>query len=68
MNNTYPKLLTVQEAADRLGLKPSTLRLWLALRRLPSVRLGTRAIRIPSDAIEAIIERGYSPAKPEVVR
>jgi excisionase family DNA binding protein len=68
MNEKYSKLLTVQEAADRLGLKMSTIRLWLALRRLPSVRLGTRAIRIPSDAIDAIIERGYSPAKPEVVR
>jgi excisionase family DNA binding protein len=65
MNVKYPKLLTVQEAADQLGLKTSTIRLWIALRRLPSVRLGTRAIRIPADAIEALVARGYTPAAPE---
>jgi excisionase family DNA binding protein len=68
MNEMYSKLLTVQEAADRLGLKPSTVRLWIALRRVPSVRLGTRAIRIPADAIEELIVRGFTPAKSEAAR
>jgi len=65
MNEKHSKLLTIQEAADHLGLKPSTIRLWLALRRLPSVRLGARAVRVPADAVDELIERGLVPAKPE---
>jgi excisionase family DNA binding protein len=62
------KLVSVKEAAERLAVRPGTVRLWIRLRRLPSVRVGARAIRIPADAVEALIERGYVPAKPEVSR
>jgi excisionase family DNA binding protein len=70
MANDYrnARLISVKEAAQRLAVRPGTVRLWIRLRRLPSIRVGARAIRVPADAIEAIIERGYSPAKPEVVR
>jgi excisionase family DNA binding protein len=62
------KLISVREAAARLNLRPGTVRLWIRLRRLPSIRVGARAIRIPADAIEELIERGFTPAKPEHVR
>jgi excisionase family DNA binding protein len=67
MANDYrnTKLISVKEAAERLAVRPGTVRLWLRLRRLPSVRVGERALRIPADAIEALIERGFTPAQPE---
>jgi excisionase family DNA binding protein len=70
MANDYrnAQLLSAKEAAKRLGLKPGTIRLWIALRRLPSIRLGERAIRVPADAIDELIERGFTPAKPETAR
>lgn len=56
------KLLTVTEAATELGIKPSTIRAWLARRRLPRVNCG-RAVRIPADAIAQFIERNTVPAR-----
>jgi excisionase family DNA binding protein len=58
------KLLTVAEAAEALNLKISTVRAWLAKRRLPRVNCG-RAVRIPSEAIAQFIERNTIPAKEE---
>jgi excisionase family DNA binding protein len=59
---TAPRLLRVSEAAERLGLKPHTLRLWLAARRLPIVRLG-RAVRVPEQAVEDFISSNTVPAR-----
>lgn len=59
---TTSKLLRVNEAAELLGLKPHTLRLWLSGRRLPVVRFG-RTVRIPLDAIEQLITDATIPAK-----
>ncbi len=56
------KLLTVKEAADALGLKATTIRAWLAQRKLPRVSVG-RAVRIPAEAIAQFIERNTIPAK-----
>jgi excisionase family DNA binding protein len=47
-------LLTVAEAAERLGLAQSTIRDWIAKRRLTFVRCG-RAVRIPAEAVERFI-------------
>jgi excisionase family DNA binding protein len=55
------KLLTVAEAAEELNLKISTVRAWLAQRKLPRVNCG-RAVRIPADAIAQFIERNTIPA------
>jgi excisionase family DNA binding protein len=55
------KLLTVAEAAEELNLKISTVRAWLARRKLPRVNCG-RAVRIPADAIAQFIERNTIPA------
>jgi excisionase family DNA binding protein len=55
------RLLTVVEAAEALGLKPSTIRAWLLRRRLPRVSCG-RAVRVPAEAIERFIEQNTIPA------
>jgi excisionase family DNA binding protein len=55
-------LLTVAEAAEELNIKISTVRAWLAKRRLPRVNCG-RAVRIPAKAIEDFIGRNTIPAR-----
>jgi len=55
-------LMTVTEAAAALGLKPATIRVWLARRRLPRVNCG-RAVRIPAEAVERFIEANTIPAR-----
>jgi excisionase family DNA binding protein len=58
-------LLTIPEAADYLGLKVSTLRAWTLRRRIPYVKLGLRAVRIRLSDLEALIQAGMVPARPE---
>jgi len=60
---TPDQLLSIEEAARRLGLKATTLRAW-RLRRahLPFVTLGG-AVRVPSDAIEKFIRENTVPAR-----
>lgn len=55
-------LLSVAETAEALNLKVSTVRAWLAKRKLPRVNCG-RAVRIPAEAITQFIERNTIPAK-----
>jgi excisionase family DNA binding protein len=55
-------LLTVAETAEALNLKISTIRAWLAKRKLPRVNCG-RAVRIPAQAIAEFIERNTIPAR-----
>jgi excisionase family DNA binding protein len=43
------KLLSVEEAATKLGISPLTMRAWLRQRRLPFVRLGRRVLLHPED-------------------
>ena len=48
-------MLTVKQAADRLGIRPATIRAWIYRREnLDFVKVG-RAIRIPEDAVERFI-------------
>ena len=55
------QLLTVEEAALRLGLKPCTIRRWILERRIDYVKNG-RSVRIPQEAVERIITEGFRPA------
>jgi excisionase family DNA binding protein len=55
-------MLTVKQASERLGLRESTLRAWIAQRRIGIVRLG-RAVRIPSDEVERLIAENTIPAR-----
>jgi excisionase family DNA binding protein len=54
-------LLSVFEAAARLGLAPQTIRNWLSLRKLPCVKIGRRT-RIPQSALDQYIAANTIPA------
>lgn len=56
------KLVTFEEAAAILGLRVSTLRKWRVQRRIPIVRVSTRAIRIPVEWVLQRIREGYEHA------
>ena len=55
------RLLTVEQAAEALGVAPATVRMWIWKRRIPYAKI-SRAVRISSRTIEEIIERGTVPA------
>jgi excisionase family DNA binding protein len=55
---------TVAEAAEELSLSKSTIRAWIAQRRLGFVRLG-RSVRIPHKEIRRVLEAGFQPAAPD---
>jgi len=54
-------LLSVEEAANRLGLKTSTIRKRILKREIDYVKNG-KSVRIPLETIEGIIEKGFRPA------
>jgi len=56
------KLLTCAQTAEMLGLKESTIRAWIARRRIGIVRLG-RAIRVPLEEADRLIAEGTIPPK-----
>jgi len=55
------KLLTVNEAAQRVNLSPWTIRLWVSQKKIGVVRLG-RALRIPESALVELIQKGFRSA------
>lgn len=57
------QLLTIQEAAQRLHLRPKTLRRWIALRKIEFIKTGERAVRISSAEIDLVIETGRVPRR-----
>lgn len=57
MSKTRGRLLTVDEAADRLGTSARFPRRLIAERRITFVRVG-RHVRIPEAAIEEMIASG----------
>jgi excisionase family DNA binding protein len=57
------RLLRVPEFAERLGLRPSTVRAWILHRRISFVRVGTRAIRIPETEAQRLLAAGFVPAR-----
>lgn len=59
---TDERLFTVQQAAERLGLKESTVRKLILQRRIDTVRPSVRAVRVPESAVRRILEHGYRPA------
>jgi excisionase family DNA binding protein len=58
------RLLSIERAAEWMGLRPPTLRLWIAQRKIGSVKLGRRRL-IKVTEIERVIERSTIPAAPE---
>lgn len=61
MSDTLNRPLTIQQAADALGLSVHTIRAWISQRRLKHVRLG-RAIRVLPDEIERVLRNAAVPA------
>lgn len=58
---TQQQLLTVAETAERLRLKPSTIRAWILNRRIRYVKMGGRVL-IQARDIDALIEESLVPA------
>jgi excisionase family DNA binding protein len=55
-------MLTVAQVADRLGMKPATIRLWIAKRKLAHVKL-SRAVRVPEAEVDRMIRENTVPAR-----
>ena len=56
------KLLKVDEAAERLGLKPATIRSKILKREWPYVKLG-RSVRLRESVVAAMVAAGEVPAR-----
>jgi len=59
------KLITIREAANRLGLKESTIRKYILKRQIAYVKPSVRAVRIPIEELERIIDAGLRPVIPQ---
>ena len=59
------KLITIREAANRLGLKESTIRKYILKRQIAFVKPSVRAVRIPIEELERILAAGLRPAIPQ---
>lgn len=57
-------LFTVKEAAVRLSLSEVTIRTWISLRKINSIKLG-KARRISEDELCRIIAEGTQPRRQE---
>ena len=55
------RLLTIQEAAERLGVKPNTLYLWVSQKRIPHRKIG-RLVRFRECDLEEFVEQQRQPA------
>jgi hypothetical protein len=50
-----PELLSLAEVAPKLGLRVSTLRAWVLLRKIPYIKLSARCIRVSRLEVEKLI-------------
>lgn len=57
----HDALLSVDQAAARLTLKPLTIRKWIALKKIGIVRIGS-SVRIPESEIMRVLAAGWEPA------
>ena len=51
-------LLTIEEFAKALGLRPKTIRAWVWREEIPFVRVKGHAIRFKPETVDAIINEG----------
>ena len=59
------KLITIREAANRLGLKESTIRKYILKRQIAYVKPSIRAVLIPIEELERILAAGLRPVIPQ---
>jgi hypothetical protein len=57
------EMLSLAQAAPRLGLKISTMRSWVLLRKISYIKLSPRCIRISAVELEKLIAARTIPAK-----
>ena len=57
-----PKVVSIHEAARLVGLRPSTIRKYVTIRKIAFVRIGRRVL-IPIEGIDELIRRGLQPAR-----
>lgn len=57
-------MLTVSEAAKRLGVQESTVRAWVMRRRIPYLKIG-RGVRIEEKELDRLLAQCRVPAKKE---
>lgn len=50
------KLLSYQQASERLGVKVGTLYAWVSQERIPHIRLGNRCVRFDAHELAAWVE------------
>lgn len=62
-------MLTISEAAQRLGVRPATIRAWVFQRiHLDSVKVG-RSVRIPEAAVDRFIRKNArQPISPDFMK
>ena len=51
------KLITIDEAAERIGVHPNTIRNWLKAGNLKGYRIGPRVIRIDETELMEAVQR-----------
>jgi excisionase family DNA binding protein len=62
-NDARSKLLAVEQAAERLGVKPATIRSWILRReKLEIVKVG-RLVRITEKSVDRFIDDNTIPPK-----
>ena len=59
------QLIAIREAANRLGLKESTIRKYILKRQIAYVKPSVRAVRIPIEELERILAAGLRPVIPQ---
>lgn len=64
MKQTDKTLLTTEEFAERVGMKPATIRAWVFYRKVPFVKIG-RSVRFRPETAEEILVAGQVDANPE---
>ena len=64
-NETCPRLLTIEQAAEHLGVKPATIRSWILKReKIEVVKVG-RLIRIKESSVHKFIDENTIPPREE---
>lgn len=62
---TKALLISLPQAADRLGVTVSCLRSWIYRRTISYIKIG-RSVRISEQTIQRIIDRGTIPAQKDM--
>ena len=64
-NKIRGRLLNVREFAASFGCTASCARRWISERRIVSIKIGRRLVRIPESEVERLIAEGLRPVRRE---